>query len=997
MDNPGEAAGAAPAGTPPQDGTRPSVASMSTRGDEARPDTPDAPAPEPAKGAASRGLPERVGRFRIIRRLGAGGMGSVYLAEDTDLGRQVALKVAHLDASDPQEVVERFKREARAAAMLDHPYLCPVHEMGVIDGTHYIIMAYIEGRSLADIIDKDGGLPPRQVAALVGKLAVALQEAHQRGVFHRDLKPSNVMIKPTSRGKEPVIVDFGLARRHDAVDRLTKTGQVVGTPHYMAPEQIRGSDDQLGGSCDIFALGVILYELLTGHLPFDGPTPLAVVAQILTRPPDPPTVHRANLDPRLVEICLKAMAKDPAQRYATMGDLATALTDFLRMATAEPAAPSGEVAAAAAPRPEAAAPRQTGSNTLMGQLLDRAGSGPAPIPAVELDSEPATLAPPEPRQPARQRAAEVLNGLRARHPRSTIIAAASVLGLVTIGAIGFWASTRREATPPGEDSPVAANHDGPDLIRELRAVNNYMKKNARPNTPAKAPASPGSSPPDATAPPPSSPPPKAAVTLTDTVRLFNGRDLTGLQETVQNPKGLAGLSNFPASHASWAVEAGVLRLQSKAQLGNQSELFHLTPRDLDLKDFRLRMEAMIDEMSRAILLVRNETRLINPRSKVWKAYAVSIHGQDVKDARTRSGTLSDFVNTGQSPRMLAAARGDLITPGRWFTLELLVRENHFAAWIDGRSVLDFIDRASLYDMGRISLLFDGPGTIRFRTIEVAGPDVEMGPVRKPEPASQPPIVAKTPLESPDVTAPPPQKKAEKPALTPTSSGPPVLVDEDFQSVPEGQLPKDWIANAGNVAVLARDHRSVRGPGSPSIGVRSTRPSGGIASVKGAAGAGRRPVLTLIDPNKQDYVSLPELKPELSEDFAVDCDFSIPSARAGIGIQLQGRARETLRLEVFGDGTVTAQGRPLNKGAYKTADNHVRLLRRGNDYFVELNRAPVGKIQINIGKVKFKIVRISLGETLPQPRSGTFGRMFVPGASSRSAQAPEILRIRVTPM
>ena len=260
-------------------------------------------------------------------------MGSVYLAEDTDLGRQVALKVAHLDASDPQEVVERFKREARAAARLDHPNLCPVYEMGVVDGTHYIIMAYIEGRSLAEFIRKDGGLPPRQVAALVSKLAVALQEAHQRRVFHRDLKPSNVMIKPTSRGKEPVIVDFGLARRHDAVDRLTRTGQMVGTPHYMAPEQIRGSDDQLGGSCDIFALGVILYELLTGHLPFDGPTPLAVVAQILTKPPDPPTAYRGDLDPRLEEVCLKAMATDPAHRYATIGELATALTDFLRPAT----------------------------------------------------------------------------------------------------------------------------------------------------------------------------------------------------------------------------------------------------------------------------------------------------------------------------------------------------------------------------------------------------------------------------------------------------------------------------------------------------------------------------------------------------------------------------------------------------------------------------------------------------------------------------------------
>jgi serine/threonine protein kinase len=138
-------------------------------------------------------------------------MGSVYLAEDTELGRKVALKVAHVDTADNPDILERFEREARAAALLDHPYLCPLHEVGVSSGIHYIIMAYIEGQSLAELIDGRTGLPARQVAALVGKLAVALHEAHQRGVYHRDLKPSSIMIKPTARGKEPVIVDFGLA------------------------------------------------------------------------------------------------------------------------------------------------------------------------------------------------------------------------------------------------------------------------------------------------------------------------------------------------------------------------------------------------------------------------------------------------------------------------------------------------------------------------------------------------------------------------------------------------------------------------------------------------------------------------------------------------------------------------------------------------------------------------------------------------------------------
>ena len=211
-------------------------------------------------------------------------MGSVYLAEDTQLQRRVALKVASYGTKDGSEARKRLLAEARAAATLDHPYLCPVYDVGEIDGRLYLTMAYIEGQSLAEST-RGKSLPPRQVAALVGKLAVALQEAHAKGVIHRDLKPSNVMIKATGPRREPVIVDFGLARRDDASEaRLTKTGQVMGTLDYMAPEQIRGELKEIGPACDIYALGVILYELLTGRLPFEG-SGLAVVGQILTQAP----------------------------------------------------------------------------------------------------------------------------------------------------------------------------------------------------------------------------------------------------------------------------------------------------------------------------------------------------------------------------------------------------------------------------------------------------------------------------------------------------------------------------------------------------------------------------------------------------------------------------------------------------------------------------------------------------------------------------------------
>jgi serine/threonine protein kinase len=271
-------------------------------------------------------LPEQFGRYRILKQLGKGGMGSVYLAHDSQLDRRVALKVPHFAPEDGPEVLERFRREARAAATIEHPNICPVYDVGEVNGVNYLTMAYVEGRPLSDLLKGDKPLPQRSVAAVVRKLALALEEAHKKGVIHRDLKPSNVMI---NRRKEPVLMDFGLARRVDKGEaRLTKSGSVLGTPAYMPPEQVSGNVQAMGPPCDVYSLGVILYELLTGRLPFEGPV-MAVLAQILTQEPEPPSVHRPDLDPRLRTICLKAMAKQPQDRYRTMSELAAALGSYL--------------------------------------------------------------------------------------------------------------------------------------------------------------------------------------------------------------------------------------------------------------------------------------------------------------------------------------------------------------------------------------------------------------------------------------------------------------------------------------------------------------------------------------------------------------------------------------------------------------------------------------------------------------------------------------------
>lgn len=270
-------------------------------------------------------MPSQIGRYRIIKPLGQGGMGSVFLAQDTELDRLVALKVPNI-STDDSRVRERFNREARLAATLRHPHICPLFDIGEFEGIPYLTMAYIEGKSLSDFV-RSKPVTQRQAALLVRKVALALQEAHQHGVIHRDLKPANVMI---DRRGEPTVMDFGLARRVDRSDaRITQTGEGIGTPAYMPPEQISATSDNMGPACDIYSLGVILYELLTSRLPFTGNI-MAVLAQIANEPPPPPSNLQPDIHPALEAICLRAMAKKPEERQSSMRELAGELEEYLR-------------------------------------------------------------------------------------------------------------------------------------------------------------------------------------------------------------------------------------------------------------------------------------------------------------------------------------------------------------------------------------------------------------------------------------------------------------------------------------------------------------------------------------------------------------------------------------------------------------------------------------------------------------------------------------------
>jgi hypothetical protein len=305
------AAGRAPAGTP----TAPGGSVTPVTG-------PSAPASqtEPV-------LPPVFGRYRILRVLGRGGMATVYLAHDTDLGRDVALKVPRFGQGEDGSLAQRFLREARITANLRHPLLCPVYDVGRAGGILYLTMPVVHGEPLSARLHREGPLPQQTAARLTAAIARAVAVAHQAGVIHRDLKPANIMM--TEEG-EPVIMDFGLARRHVTDDpRVTTSGIILGTPAYLPPEQIGGDPDAVGPAADVYSLGVILYEMLAGRLPFAGSSH-EILTQTLTRPPDPPRRYRADLDPALEAICLTAIAKAPAARFASMTEFAQALEGYLR-------------------------------------------------------------------------------------------------------------------------------------------------------------------------------------------------------------------------------------------------------------------------------------------------------------------------------------------------------------------------------------------------------------------------------------------------------------------------------------------------------------------------------------------------------------------------------------------------------------------------------------------------------------------------------------------
>ena len=257
------------------------------------------------------------GRYRIVRRLGSGGMANVYLAEDEDLGRLVAIKILNDRHASDESFIERFRREAKNAAGLTHPNIVSIYDRGEAEGTYYIAMEYLEGRSLKDRIVAEGPLPIPAAIDATRQILHALGFAHRGGVVHRDVKPHNVLLSPDGSERRYKVTDFGISRT--SASQMTEAGSIVGTAQYLSPEQARGA--AVDQRSDIYSVGIVLYELLTGKLPFTGETPLEIAMKHLSEIPKPPSALRPEVSPDLDMVVLRALAKDPGDRFESAEEM----------------------------------------------------------------------------------------------------------------------------------------------------------------------------------------------------------------------------------------------------------------------------------------------------------------------------------------------------------------------------------------------------------------------------------------------------------------------------------------------------------------------------------------------------------------------------------------------------------------------------------------------------------------------------------------------------
>ncbi|MBQ9021221.1 MAG: Stk1 family PASTA domain-containing Ser/Thr kinase [Eggerthellaceae bacterium] len=373
-------------------------------------------------------------RYQITERIGIGGMAEVYRAQDRVLGRMVAIKVMLPQYAADSEFTKRFRQEAASAANLSSPYIVNVYDWGQDEGTYYIVMEYVRGSDLKTAIKQRGAINQRKVAEIGAQVCQALSVAHKQDIVHRDIKPQNIMVQPDGNVK---VMDFGIAHAKNTVQG--QTSAVLGTAHYISPEQAQGKE--LTNSSDIYSLGIVLYEAATGKLPFDGPDSVSVATKQVQDFPVPPTQVNPSVDPALEAIIMRALEKDPRNRFETVGDMKHALNDFLAGRT--PA-----VATAVAGPTEAMAQEAYRSNSGPVYAAEgtsvmpsyNGGAGMAAGAGAEMAYPAARSMPPEEEKSGKWKIAAII---------------AAILALLALLGLGAWALTHNSEPDEPEVTTVA--------------------------------------------------------------------------------------------------------------------------------------------------------------------------------------------------------------------------------------------------------------------------------------------------------------------------------------------------------------------------------------------------------------------------------------------------------------------------------------------------------------------------------------------------------------
>lgn len=644
-------------------------------------------------------LPVEFGRYRILRELGSGAMGKVYLAHDSQLDRQVAIKTPSFAGGHDDELVTRFYREARAAAQIHHRNICPIYDVGEIDGRHFISMGFVKGRCMSEFI-KSGRRPPERTSAvLVQRLAVALAEAHHHNVIHRDLKPANIMI---DLKKEPVVMDFGLARQMDVESRVTQSGMAVGTPAYMSPEQIRGDLNAVGTTADIYALGVILYELLTGRIPFRGPI-AKVVYRIVHEEPVAPSEIREGIEPELEAICARMMAKDQAERFQTMEEVADALKAYLKGNTKTTKTRTSERESTA---PFANVEQLTETGALNAFFAAKAQQDP-----MHTAIEPCKSTGPTPVVQSEPKASSQHGG-----GRSKLIA----LGLggfaLLAGVIIYFSDGSKVEIEDGTQAVVTTNADG-----TLKSITT-SPQSTRQSTSRDSAAS-------------------GSLTHDDAqpgfVDLFNGSDLSGW-------RGITGL---------WSWEDG--QLVGRAGLNGQRPLRKNTVlcSDKSYRDFELLFDVKMENHSGSAREDDEPNTGIQFRSRIVDHDSYKVAGPQADIGGKYCGGLWGEGTTGLMYKVEAGRLASIVRTDDWNQYRLVVEGDHIAITLNGVETVNrtFPDMQADGILG-FQLHQNKRMTARFRNIRIRELDRSLAARTQPESEVAPQIM--TDLETPDTQADP---------------------------------------------------------------------------------------------------------------------------------------------------------------------------------------------------------------------------------------------------